>query len=47
VVLPWQIPVNMLAADPARMHLALGVGLLGGLGVVTLMVAVLARREVI
>lgn len=47
VVLPWQIPVNMLAADPARMHLALGVGLLGGLGTLALMVALLGRREVV
>ncbi|HET6432563.1 ABC transporter permease [Dyella sp.] len=47
VVLPWQIPVNMLASDPARMHLALGVGLIGGVAVMALMVRQLARREVI
>lgn len=31
VVLPWQIPVNMLAADPARMQLALLIGFGGGI----------------
>lgn len=45
-VLPWQIPVNMLAADPGRMHLALGVGLVGGVITMFLMVIQLGRREV-
>lgn len=45
VVLPWQIPVNMLATDPQRMHLALAMGLGGGLLVIGLMVYRLGRRE--
>lgn len=30
VVLPWQIPVNQLASDPARAQLALALGGVGG-----------------
>lgn len=30
VLLPWQIPVNMLASDPARAQLALAIGSIGG-----------------
>ena len=47
VVLPWQIPVNQLASDPARADLALAVGLLGGCLVFVLMLWRLARREVV
>ncbi len=43
---PWQIPVNMLAADPWRAHLALGIGLMGGLLALLAMVWQLGRREV-
>ena len=45
VVLPWQIPVNMLASDPQRMHLALAMGLGGGLLVTGLLVYRLGHRE--
>ena len=47
VVLPWQIPVNQLASDPARADLALAVGLVGGCIVFVLMLWRLARREVV
>jgi ABC-2 type transport system permease protein len=44
-LLPWQIPVNQLASDPARADLALALGCLGGaLGFVA-MLWHLARRE--
>jgi hypothetical protein len=47
VVLPWQIPVNQLAADPSRADLALAVGSLGGLLVAMGAVWQLSRREVV
>ncbi len=43
VVLPWQIPINQLAADPARAQLAFGIGLLGGVVVLLLMLWRLSR----
>jgi lantibiotic transport system permease protein len=46
VVLPWQIPVNQLAADPARAQLALALGCLGGVLAFALMLWRLGRREV-
>lgn len=46
VVLPWQIPVNQLASDPARAHLALAIGCVGGCIVFGLMAWQLSRREV-
>jgi lantibiotic transport system permease protein len=45
-VLPWQIPVNQLAPDPARSGLALLVGFVGGCAVLAMMVWHLGRREV-
>ncbi|WP_297509319.1 ABC transporter permease [uncultured Caulobacter sp.] len=47
VFFPWQMPVNMLAGDPARVSTALSLGC--GLGLVALVLAVLhlARREVL
>ncbi|MCK7594837.1 ABC transporter permease [Pseudomarimonas salicorniae] len=45
VVLPWQIPVNQLATDPARADLALLIGLAGGLVGCVLMPWRLGRRE--
>lgn len=47
VCFPWQMPVNMLAAEAWRTQTALGLGL--GLGVVTLAAALvhLSRREVL
>jgi len=47
VFFPWQMPVNILAAQPWRVHTALALG--GGLGTVVLILAVvhLARREVL
>ncbi len=47
VFFPWQMPVNMLATEPWRVHTALALG--GGLGLVVLMLAIahLARREVL
>lgn len=47
VVLPWQIPVNQLASDPARMQLALGIGCIGGSVAFALMLWRLSRREVL
>lgn len=47
VFLPWQMPVNMLATDGWRMHTALGLGLGGGLLVLTLALWHLSRREVL
>jgi len=46
VVLPWQIPVNQLASDPARADLALAIGAIGGCFLFALMLWRLARREV-
>lgn len=46
VVLPWQIPVNQLAADPARAQLALALGCLGGALAFALMLWRLSKREV-
>ena len=45
-VLPWQIPVNQLAADPARAGIALAIGCLGGAMVLGAMLWNLERREV-
>ena len=47
VVLPWQIPVNQLAPDPARADLALVLGALGGLLLMLAMLRSLSRREVV
>ena len=45
VVLPWQIPVNQLAAEPSRATLALAIGTLGGIAALALMLWDLSRRE--
>lgn len=47
VVLPWQIPVNQLASDPARMQLALVLGFVGGSVAFVAMLWRLSRREVL
>lgn len=47
VVLPWQIPVNQLAADPARATLTLAIGALGGGLALGAMLWSLSRREVV
>ncbi|HEX8307579.1 MAG TPA: ABC transporter permease [Allosphingosinicella sp.] len=44
---PWLIATNMLAADPARAQLALGVGTIGGLIAVAAMLVDLSRREIV
>jgi hypothetical protein len=44
-ILPWQIPVNQLAADPARAQMALAIGLFGGALMLALMLWQLGRRE--
>lgn len=46
VILPWQIPVNQLATEPARADLALAVGGLGGCLLLAAMLWSLGRREV-
>lgn len=46
-VLPWQIPVNQLAADPTRATLTLAIGALGGGLVLGAMLWRLSRREVV
>jgi ABC-2 type transport system permease protein len=47
VFLPWQIPVNQLAADPARADLALLIGGMGGAVILALMLWRLSDREVL
>ena len=47
VILPWQIPVNMLATDPVRAQLALAIGCVGGCAMLVLMLWRLSRREVL
>ena len=46
VVLPWQIPVNQLASEPSRAHLALVLGGIGGCVAFVAMLWRLSRREV-
>jgi ABC-2 type transport system permease protein len=46
VVLPWQVPVNVLAADADRALLALAIGTIGGLVAFAAMLWSLGRREV-
>ena len=46
VVLPWQIPVNQLASDPARAQLALLLGCIGGCIAFAAMLRHLGQREV-
>lgn len=45
-VLPWQIPVNQLASDPARAQLTLALGFAGGILALAIMTWHLGRREV-
>lgn len=45
VFLPWQMPVNVFASDPARAQLALTLGGVGGLVALALAIAHLARRD--
>lgn len=45
--LPWQIPVNQLAADPERAQMALLLGFFGGCSALVTMSWHLGRREVI
>ena len=47
VVLPWQIPVNQLASDPARAQLALLLGCIGGCIAFAAMLRHLGQREVL
>ena len=43
--LPWQIPLNQLASDPARARLALALGLGGGAMAFALMLWRMSRHE--
>ena len=45
--LPWQIPVNQLASDPARAHLTLMLGFAGGCIALIAMTWHLGQREVL
>ncbi len=47
VVMPWQIPVNQLASDPARAQLALVVGFTSGCLLFVVMCWRMGRREVL
>jgi lantibiotic transport system permease protein len=47
IALPWQIPVNQLAADPGHAQIALVIGCAGGCVVFLAMLWSLSRREVI
>ena len=47
VFLPSQMPVNMLASEPWRVHTALTLGGLGGLVAFAMLLAHLSRREVL
>ena len=46
MLLPWQIPVNQLAAEPARADLTLALGCVGGAIAFGLMLWRMSRREV-
>ena len=46
-ILPWQIPVNQLASDPARAQFALALGCIGGVAMFAAMLWQLSRREVL
>ena len=46
-ILPWQIPVNQLASDPARAQFALALGCIGGFAMFAAMLWQLSRREVL
>jgi ABC-2 type transport system permease protein len=46
IVLPWQIPVNQMATDPARADLALVLGCVGGAVAFGMMLWRMSRREV-
>ena len=45
ILLPWQIPVNQLASDPARADLTLALGAVGGAVAFALMLWRMDRRE--
>jgi ABC-2 type transport system permease protein len=45
VVMPWQIPINQMASDPARADLALALGFGGGIVAFALMLWRMGRRE--
>lgn len=45
VFLPWQVPVNMLATDPARANLALAWGFVGGVAGLILVLLHLGHHE--
>ena len=45
MLLPWQIPVNQLAAEPARADLTLALGCAGGAVAFALMLWRMGRRE--
>ena len=47
VVLPWQIPVNQLASDPARADLTLVLGFAGGVIAFGLLLWRMSQREVL
>jgi ABC-2 type transport system permease protein len=47
MLLPWQIPVNQLAADPSRADLTLVLGCVGGAVAFALMLWRMSRREVL
>lgn len=47
IAMPWQIPVNQLAADPERAQIALAVGCIGGCLTFVAMLWSMSRREVI
>lgn len=47
IVLPWQIPINQLASDPARAQLALTVGVIGGCVAFGAMLWRMSSREVV
>jgi hypothetical protein len=44
--IPWAFPQSVIAGEPSRIALALGLGWLGGCVVMTLAVWDLSRREV-
>ena len=47
MLLPWQIPVNQLAAQPERADITLALGCVGGCVAFALMLARMSRREVL
>ena len=47
VFLPWQMPINMMGTDPARVQMALALGSIGGVVAMLAMIVHLSHRDVL